>query len=791
MAHSFDRLKELNLTRDEVERIGEALKKEEFRKLLADYVDEIQDPENRKIYEEEVKQLERERGEEVTFLHPTAGYVIKTSVDGNQKSFINICSNDNINKPTSSPSVNNGARGLQWSLPHSLSPPQEDVDNKGVRCKVFDVLFHPDTLHLATRNRDFRNMVNTVALEAVENNFNVNLDKKNIKFPKMTYKGMKRASIMRKACKKEIVDHGPEEQQILDKIYSDIDSHRNLSNTRNSPKKVKTRRNSSEDASVYATPQYLIKHRSHVDMQDCTENRDSKFNAAVPKELIVEINLPLLKSSSDMNLDVTEKTVQLLSDKPAKYKLSLTLPYEVNEVNGTAKFDKDLKKLVITLPVKRKIMFDLCRDDSGVESSFENDLNSPTNQESEEEYSEMKNNLISVINSDKPEHLVKKQSTDVRTDSDDDFLNTSDFYNLPDFSCNVFDNIVAFTFNVKNVDESTVSKKCSLEKSLIKIKFTSVSSSFYPTCYSFYVKLSDHKFIEEDVTVETWDNNVILQIPLLASDTQFLSYSYGTSENGLTENFIEEPAIINRILEESLENHCDDLKQQCQDMVQPKESKNNSSILNENALAKQESSDETSKKPRYDEDIQRSESSDDTKPVKSISKAIDIFPTSYESSGDELSASSFSPRKGKGILKRMSNNRSKFGRSISESSLDDFMCSSFENYHGSIECVPEQDEEVMSSSMKKTVRFNDNVTRQLFRSNSSILGQKKKNQRKARNKKRACERRYSESEASDAENKKEGEYQTNNNVEKENESDNNTSTEKKDDADIFHLEMNC
>lgn len=77
------------------------------------------------------------------------------------------------------------------------------------------------------------------------------------------------------------------------------------------------------------------------------------------------------------------------------------------------------------------------------------------------------------------------------------------------------------------------------------------------------------------------------------------------------------------------------------------------------------------------------------------------------------------------------------------------------------------------------------------RSNSSILGQKKKNQRKARNKKRAQERRYSESEASDVDSKKEGENQTNINPERPVKIvSSGPADEKKDDGAIFHLEIN-
>lgn len=57
------KLEDLNVTHDELNSIGEALKKEEFRKLLIDYVQEIQNPENRRVYEEELTLLEKQRGE--------------------------------------------------------------------------------------------------------------------------------------------------------------------------------------------------------------------------------------------------------------------------------------------------------------------------------------------------------------------------------------------------------------------------------------------------------------------------------------------------------------------------------------------------------------------------------------------------------------------------------------------------------------------------------------------------------------------------------------------------------
>ena len=64
----------------EVDRLKDALKKEEFRKLLVDYAKEISDPENRKRYEEEIAQLERNRGQDVKFLHPKVHTYVRTYV---------------------------------------------------------------------------------------------------------------------------------------------------------------------------------------------------------------------------------------------------------------------------------------------------------------------------------------------------------------------------------------------------------------------------------------------------------------------------------------------------------------------------------------------------------------------------------------------------------------------------------------------------------------------------------------------------------------------------------------
>jgi dynein assembly factor 2, axonemal len=69
----------MEISSTEFSRISEAMKNEEFRKMFISYCEEISDPENRKLYEKEIKQLESERGVDVEFINPKG--ILTTYVD--------------------------------------------------------------------------------------------------------------------------------------------------------------------------------------------------------------------------------------------------------------------------------------------------------------------------------------------------------------------------------------------------------------------------------------------------------------------------------------------------------------------------------------------------------------------------------------------------------------------------------------------------------------------------------------------------------------------------------------
>ena len=109
----------------ETQKFKTAFDDPEFRKLFADYMDELQDPANRAETEAYITQLEGEQrvpeGKEL--IRPIPCFVTKMHKvldDGKkEKLFVNIVSSEKIMRPSNEVMK----KGTQWSLPYSLGPP--------------------------------------------------------------------------------------------------------------------------------------------------------------------------------------------------------------------------------------------------------------------------------------------------------------------------------------------------------------------------------------------------------------------------------------------------------------------------------------------------------------------------------------------------------------------------------------------------------------------------------------------------------------------------------------------
>lgn len=527
---------DLDVTKEELDNITDCLKKEEFRKLLYEYAEEVTNPENRRIYQREITELEKERGVDVTFVNPEPGYVIKTSLDGSRKCFLNISQSSTVDRPSSHPTTEGGQRGLLWSIPYTLAPPRDDLDKKNARCVVFDVVFHPDTLHLASKNPNFRETVNETALDGVEKSFGVKLDRNNVRFPRLGFKGISQPTVIRKKCEKPSESSGIDiEPEIYQKLMSSYDKCR-AERLESIPKKSQRRSaepqtrilkekttHENEGKSLYTTPKFVVKHRSDVEMEDFHDHRNGKLYTAIPKKLVIVIDLPLLKSSADASLDVQDRLLLLKSEKPAKYELKLPLPYDIDSENGGAKFDPKTKKLTVTLPVIRGVVpLSDNREDSGVDS----DQGSPSGDE------ENNGALVSVIERE----CFKSECGDtaLRTSNKEpEFMNPELKYSLPAFNCNLYDKTLAFTIHLKNVDPGSIQHRTLENNSGVHVLLASVGAGFFPLYYSLCFKTGQDSIVPESLTVEPWDNNVVITVALRTPESVNNYYL------GLDEEFME------------------------------------------------------------------------------------------------------------------------------------------------------------------------------------------------------------------------------------------------------------
>lgn len=663
---------EPRLTRDDIETIQDAMKSKKFRDLLSDYCEEILDPANQELYQKEMTQLEKERGYDVTFINPKGGYVIKTSVAGDRKAFINICSNDKVDKPTYKVDVVDGKRGMNWLIPYSIIPPREEYDRNKQRCVIYDVVFHPDTLRMAEVNKQFRELVNKTAFEGLSNTYNIHLDSNNFRFPKSQYKGMSTAAVIRK----EDPDYKPPAEdedetlspEMLEKLYPQRNYNENKTESKSEiPKETKktsskVRRSNAEfihsSQNGYTIPKYVIKQQKNVELQDYTYHKDCKQYSAIPSQIVVEVYLPLLSSTVDCTLDVQEKYLKLSSEKPAKYKLEITLPYSVNDECGTARFDKSKHMLIVTLPVIKKNLTSnehSLKVDSGVESGDNSGHSDEDNH----------NNLIEELSSTPAEVVsqelvpVPAEPCNMSDNNSEAFLDSSFGYSLPPYTYNVLDDIVALTFHVKNTEPDSVQVKNDGHQ--IYIKFTSVGAGFVPVHYAAIISFDeDVKF--DNVTGEAWDNNVILQLELSAALPQ--KFHIGLSQDSMTCEYFDLTQV-----KKTKEEKSEELEQE---PVTP--------VVEVTNLGSETNIVVSSNYIEYDED--------DDSPT-SLDKDI-VF---TDSGNCENGA--------KSILRKPN-----MMRSFSESSVGD-VASSMD--YISSDCIPEE------SSLKKTVRFSDVIAKQFYR----------------------------------------------------------------------------
>lgn len=265
------------------------------------------------------------------------------------------------------------------------------------------------------------------------------------------------------------------------------------------------------------------------------------------------------------------------------------------------------------------------------------------------------------------------------------------------------------------------------------MKFSTVGSGYFNNYYAFYFAMPfGTATISEPPRVETWDNNVVIQIELDSIDC-FASYDVGCSANDCKQ-FIcnEKKSFAEKKLGEEKTNYVEIGTAMSNEELQIeitnknfKENKNAPDDTTKAAAPVQRSKSKKSKRDNNNKKVRSLSEShcDDLKQIDDEIKQDDFIQTNgtkacsqnslklrtYSESSNDDHHSDLFPLKG--ILKR----HSSYDRTTTECSLDEHgCCGSIDLGIGSFKSIPEEKGTEASESVKKTVRFDKQLCRKLL-----------------------------------------------------------------------------
>lgn len=314
--------------------------------------------------------------------------------------------------------------------------------------------------------------------------------------------------------------------------------------------------------------------------------------------------------------------------------------------------------------------------------------------------------------------------TDIQS-TNDTFLDSSICYTLPHFTYNRFENIVAFTLHVKNVESDSIVAIDT--ESIFRLKFTSIGCGYFKNYYAFYFSIPNGMArMKQTPRVEAWDNNVVIQIELNSIE-QFHSYDIGMNEMD-SKNFIcpdmksyaeKKPADVEAVKNQKLnyvEIETAMSNKELQIEITNKNFKSKPTPTDEpQERTKRKKSKTNNKKARslsesHCDDLKLKDNNQNTFVKPEETKQCCQLPfkarTQSESSNDEHQIELFPL---KSILKR----HSSYDRTTPECSLDEHGCS-LDLGIGSFKSIPEEKCSTLSESVKKTVRFDKQLCRKLL-----------------------------------------------------------------------------
>lgn len=285
----------------------------------------------------------------------------------------------------------------------------------------------------------------------------------------------------------------------------------------------------------------------------------------------------------------------------------------------------------------------------------------------------------------------------------------------------------------------------------VHVHFQTLGAGYYPQHYAFFVRLpQDIRHVQPDI----WDNEVVLRIDVDDSRADTVHYEAGIDASAVQRYECEWTAPDGAdVFEDAVEHQDDEGAFEMGALVQTlwADVSRQASPQKLKQRSYSESNCDDFKDDHEDDHQHDGDDDDDDDDDYDDSQADPTKQPSPQKSRtySECSVDS-GPHGLKGILKR----RSSSVLSEAASSVDDPHGFASGQSLGAGRSIPE---EMASSLGKKSVRFDSNIRKLLFKLNSTVAGQRKPKANRRKKKKRNTDRRYSEGEASDYDAKEEEE----------------------------------
>jgi dynein assembly factor 2 len=370
-------------SQEEVSKLTRAMKDKTFHNHLDDYCKEISDPKHRREYLQYLDQLEAkgEMPDGQVLLRAEPGCCVKTSISFKngqvQKCFINIVHSERLEDMTE---VDDETGGKRVHVPYSLGPPRPERDNKDENCMTADFAISTWTFGQAIQRPQILKILVDTASEGLQRQF-----LKGHEEVKKDFKIMRRikcrgpgARPIPMSVKGELLkDKGTSKKPVMNSVAAkDSITPSELREMRKEAKEkqlkprkqeddveeVQTKAQDTPEPETTSTggprirvPKHKLVHSGAYNLTDFMEssNRPTMLAQSIPRTLRLVVELPTVKKSADISLDVTSTNVCI--EVPEKYYLDLPLTYEIDEAKGDAKFDKVKQTLTLELPVIPKL----------------------------------------------------------------------------------------------------------------------------------------------------------------------------------------------------------------------------------------------------------------------------------------------------------------------------------------------------------------------------------------------------------------------------------------------------